>query len=72
MENEEKSTNEVIEEKGEVIYQLTQDEYKSLVHGLETYKEKYEEALKMLQEEKENVVELLLRVEALEDQVKGL
>ena len=59
-------------EKDEIIYQLNEDEYNSLVKGLAMYKEKYEQAEKLLQDEKENVVELLLKVEALEDRVKEL
>lgn len=59
-------------EKDEIIYQLNEDEYQSLVKGMTMYKEKYEQAEKLLQDEKENVVELLLKVEALEDRVKEL
>ena len=59
-------------ENDEIIYQLSEDEYNSLVKGLTMYREKYEQAEKLLQDEKENVVELLMKVEALEDRVKEL
>ena len=59
-------------EKDEIIYQLNEDEYNSLVKGMAMYKEKYEQVEKLLQDEKENVVELLLKVEALEDRIKEL
>ena len=59
-------------EKDEIIYQLAEDEYNSLITGLNMYKEKYELAEKLLQDEKENVVDLLMKVEALEDRIKEL
>ncbi len=59
-------------EQDEIIYQLTEDEYNSLIAGLNMYKEKYEQAEKLLQDEKENVVELLMKVEALEDHINEI
>ena len=63
---------DIVEEKDEKIYELTEDEYNSLVQGLAMYKEKYEMVEKLLQDEKENVVDLLLKIEALEDRVNQL
>ena len=59
-------------EQDEIIYQLAEDEYNSLITGLNMYKEKYELAEKLLQDEKENVVDLLMKVESLEDRIKEL
>lgn len=59
-------------EQDEIIYQLAEDEYNSLIAGLNMYKEKYEQVEKLLQDEKENVVDLLMKVEALEDRIKEL
>ena len=59
-------------EKDEIIYQLAEDVYNSLIAGLNMYKYKYEQAEKLLQDEKENVVDLLMKVEALEDRIKEL
>ena len=59
-------------EEDEKVYELSEDEYMALVTGLKTYKEKFEQAEKALQDEKENVVDLLLKVEALEDRVNEL
>ena len=59
-------------EKDEIIYQLAEDEYNSLITGLNMYKEKYEQVEKLLQDEKENVVDLLMKVEALEDHIKEI
>ena len=59
-------------ERDEIIYQLAEDEYNSLITGLNMYKEKYEQVEKLLQDEKENVVDLLMKVEALEDHIKEI
>lgn len=56
----------------EIVYELTADEYNALVTGLTTYKQKFEEASKALQDEKENVVDLLLKIDTLQDRVKAL
>lgn len=56
----------------EIVYELTADEYNALVTGLTTYKQKFEEAAKALQDEKENVVDLLLKIDTLQDRVKAL
>ena len=68
---EEKVLETVEEEDGDVI-ELQMDEYKSLVEGLTKYKKLYEDTKEQLDKEKSNVVDLLGRVEALEDTIKNL
>ena len=68
---DEKVLETVEEENGDVI-ELQMDEYKSLVEGLTKYKKLYEDTKEQLDKEKANVVDLLGRVEALEDTIKNL
>ncbi|MBP5564936.1 MAG: hypothetical protein J6X45_04355 [Lachnospiraceae bacterium] len=68
---DEKVLETVEEEDGDVI-ELQMDEYKSLVEGLTKYKKLYEDTKEQLDKEKANVVDLLGRVEALEDTIKNL
>ena len=60
-----------ISEEG-TVYQLNEDEYNSLIAGLNRYKQLYEDTAKQLEDEKKNVVDLLGRIEALEDHIRIL
>lgn len=61
-----------VEEKDEKIYELSENDYNGLIKAVQMYKEKYEEIEKLLKDEKNNVVELLYKIEALENRVKEL
>ena len=61
-----------VNEKDEIIHELADDEYNTLVEGLAKYKKLYEEAAEQLKNEKANVADLLMKVDALQDRVNEL